>query len=311
MVKRFSLNNSSIMAVTVFGIIALDTTRTPFRTEKRILGGAASYASLSSGMFTPTSIVGVVGSDFPTEFRKILDNRLDTEGIITVQNGKTFHYDSSFDYDLSHRTTNKTELNVIENFEPMIPDKCFNSKYVYLANNDPLQNIKILEYFSNPKLIVWDTIEYWILNKRDYITKMMSKVDGMVINDDEARLLCKTTNLIKCAKLIMSWGPQFIIIKKGEHGSLFINNETVFPAPAYPLEEIVDPTGAGDSFAGGFMGHIAKENDTSINAMKEAVIYGNVMGAFAVEGFGVQKLLAITKEDIQNRYELYRNMIKF
>src|SRR6187200_316135 len=310
--KKFSLNNSSSMAaVTVFGIIALDTTRTPFRTEKRILGGAASYASLSSGMFTPTSIVGVVGSDFPTEFRKILDNRLDTEGIITVQNGKTFHYDSSFDYDLSHRTTNKTELNVIENFEPMIPDKCFNSKYVYLANNDPLQNIKILDYFSNPKLIVWDTIEYWILNKRDYITKMMSKVDGMVINDDEARLLCKTTNLIKCAKLIMSWGPWFTIIKKGEHGSLFVNDDTVFPAPAYPMEEIVDPTGAGDSFAGGFMGHIAKQNSLSVNTMKEAVIYGNVMGAFAVEGFGVKKLLEITKEDVQNRYETYRNIVKF
>lgn len=308
LLKKFYLNTRM---VTVFGIIALDTTRTPFRTEKRIMGGAASYASLSSVMFTPTSIVGVVGSDFPRQFRKILDNRLDTKGIITVQNGKTFHYDSSFNYDLSCRTTNKTELNVVENFEPVIPDKCINSKYVYLANNDPLQDIKILEYFSNPKLIVWDTIEYWILNKRDYIAKLMSKVDGMVINDEEARLLCKTTNLIKCAKLIMSWGPQFIIIKKGEHGSLFINNEIVFPAPAYPLEEIVDPTGAGDSFAGGFMGHIAKENDTSISTMKEAVIYGNVMGAFAVEGFGVEKLLAINREDIQNRYGIYRDMVRF
>jgi sugar/nucleoside kinase (ribokinase family) len=182
---------------------------------------------------------------------------------------------------------------------------------VYLANNDPIQNIKILKYFSNPKLIVCDTIEYWILNQKHDIITMMSKVDGVVINDEEARLLCKTTNLIKCAKLIMSWGPWFTIIKKGEHGSLFINGDIVFPAPAYPMEEIVDPTGAGDSFAGGFMGHIARQNSFNLNTMKEAVIYGNVMGAFAVEGFGVEKLLAITNRDVQKRYEIYRDIVKF
>jgi cytidine kinase len=297
--------------ITVFGTIALDTTRTPFNTQTRIMGGAATYASLSSSIFTSTSIVGIVGSDFPTEYRNILDDRVDTRGIITKEDGKTFHYDSSFDYDLYHRTSNKTELNVIADFEPVIPDQYIDSEYVYLANNDPIQNIKILEHFSNPKLIVCDTIEYWILNEKQDIIKMMSKVDGVVINDEEARLLCKTTNLIKCAKLIMSWGPWFTIIKKGEHGSLFVNDDTVFPAPAYPMEEIVDPTGAGDSFAGGFMGHIAKQNSLSINTMKEAVIYGNVMGAFAVEGFGVKKLLEITKEDVQNRYETYRNIVKF
>jgi sugar/nucleoside kinase (ribokinase family) len=297
--------------ITVFGTIALDTTRTPFKTQTRIMGGAATYASLSSSIFTSTSIVGIVGSDFPTEYRNILDDRVDTRGVITKEDGKTFHYDSSFDYDLYHRTSNKTELNVIADFEPVIPNQYIDSEYVYLANNDPIQNIKILEHFSNPKLIVCDTIEYWILNQKQDIIKMMSKVDGVVINDEEARLLCKTTNLIKCAKLIMSWGPWFTIIKKGEHGSLFVNDDTVFPAPAYPMEEIVDPTGAGDSFAGGFMGHIAKQNSLSVNTMKEAVIYGNVMGAFAVEGFGVKKLLEITKEDVQNRYETYRNIVKF
>ncbi|MFL6341712.1 MAG: PfkB family carbohydrate kinase [Nitrososphaeraceae archaeon] len=297
--------------ITVFGTIALDTTRTPFKTQTRIMGGAATYASLSSSIFTSTSIVGIVGSDFPTEYRNILDDRVDTRGVITKEDGKTFHYDSSFDYDLYHRTSNKTELNVIEDFEPVIPNQYIDSEYVYLANNDPIQNIKILEHFSNPKLIVCDTIEYWILNQKQDIIKMMSKVDGVVINDEEARLLCKTTNLIKCAKLIMSWGPWFTIIKKGEHGSLFVNDDTVFPAPAYPMEEIVDPTGAGDSFAGGFMGHIAKQNSLSVNTMKEAVIYGNVMGAFAVEGFGVKKLLEITKEDVQNRYETYRNIVNF
>jgi sugar/nucleoside kinase (ribokinase family) len=297
--------------LTVFGTIALDTTRTPFKTETKIMGGAATYASLSSSLFTDTSIVGVVGSDFPSEYRKILDNRLDTRGIITKQGDKTFHYDSSFEYDLSHRISNKTELNVISNFEPIIPDEYVNSEYVYLANNDPIQNLKILEYFSNPKLIVCDTIEYWILNKREDIIKMMSKVNGVVINDEEARLLCKTNNLIKCAKMIMSWGPQFAIIKKGEHGALLLTSDTIFPAPAYPMEEIMDPTGAGDSFAGGFIGYIAKQNGTNANMMKEAMIYGNVMGAFAVEDFGVRKLLAINNEDVQERYQMYRNIVKF
>src|SRR5919197_1248861 len=297
--------------IPIFGTIALDTTRTPFSTQTRIMAGAATYASLSSSIFTRTSIVGIIGADFPSKYKNILDERIDTKGIITKQDGKTFHYDSSFDYDLYHRTSNKTELNVIADFEPVIPTQYTDSEYVYLANNDPIQNIKILEHFSNPKLIVCDTIEYWILNQKQDIIKMMNKVDGVVINDEEARLLCKTTNLIKCAKLIMSWGPWFTIIKKGEHGSLFVNSDTVFPAPAYPMEEIVDPTGAGDSFAGGFMGYIAKHNSMSINTMKEAVIYGNVMGAFAVEGFGVEKLLEITREDVQNRYETYRNILNF
>ncbi|HJT48312.1 MAG TPA: PfkB family carbohydrate kinase [Nitrososphaeraceae archaeon] len=297
--------------ITVFGTIALDTTRTPFRTETKIMGGAATYASLSSSLFTPTSIVGIVGSDFPADYRSILDTRVDTRGIITREDGKTFHYDSSFDYDLYHRTANKTELNVIEGFEPVIPDQYRDSEYVYLANNDPIQNIKILDHFSNPKLIVCDTIEYWILNQKQDIIKMMSKVDGVVINDEEARLLCKTTNLIKCAKMITSWGPSFTIVKKGEHGSLLVSGDIVFPAPAYPMEDIIDPTGAGDSFAGGFMGHIAKKNSVNIHTIKEAVIYGNVMGAFAVEGFGVEKLLRTTEQDVQKRYETYRDIVKF
>jgi cytidine kinase len=297
--------------LTVFGTIALDTTRTPFKTEIKIMGGAATFASLSSSFYTHTSIVGVIGSDFPSHYRKILDNRLDTKGIITNLQDKTFHYDSTFDYDLSHRTTNKTELNVIAHFEPTIPDEYRKSQYIYLANNDPIQNIKLLEFFPNPKLTVCDTIEYWILNKRDDVIKMMSKVNGVVINDEEARLLCKTANLIKCAKMIMSWGPQFTVIKKGEHGSLLFMDDYIFPAAAYPMEEIVDPTGAGDAFAGGFIGYLAQQDDLKIRTFKEAVVHGNVMGAFAVEDFGVKRLLAITKEDIQKRFVLYRKTVEF
>jgi bifunctional ADP-heptose synthase (sugar kinase/adenylyltransferase) len=297
--------------LTVFGTIALDTTRTPFRNEIKIMGGAATFASLSSSFYTRTCIVGVTGSDFPPRYREILDNRLDTRGIVTNLQDKTFHYDSTFDYDLSHRTTNKTELNVIAHFEPTVPNDYKQSKYIYLANNDPIQNIKLLEFFPTPKLTVCDTIEYWILNKRDEVIKMMSKVNGVVINDEEARLLCKTANLIKCAKMIMSWGPQFTIIKKGENGSLLFMDDYIFPAAAYPMEEIVDPTGAGDAFAGGFIGYLAQQDNLEIKTFKEAVVHGNVMGAFAVEDFGVKRLLTITREDIQKRFELYRKTVEF
>ena len=297
--------------LTVFGTIALDTTRTPFRNEIKIMGGAATFASLSSSFYTRTCIVGVTGSDFPSRYREILDNRLDTRGIVTNLQDKTFHYDYTFDYDLSHRTTNKTELNVIAHFEPTVPNDYKQSKYIYLANNDPIQNIKLLEFFPTPKLTVCDTIEYWILNKRDEVIKMMSKVNGVVINDEEARLLCKTANLIKCAKIIMSWGPQFTIIKKGENGSLLFMDDYIFPAAAYPMEEIVDPTGAGDAFAGGFIGYLAQQDNLEIKTFKEAVVHGNVMGAFAVEDFGVKRLLAITREDIQKRFELYRKTVEF
>ncbi|HJR48067.1 MAG TPA: PfkB family carbohydrate kinase [Nitrososphaeraceae archaeon] len=295
----------------VFGTIALDTTRTPFAIQSKILGGAATFASLSSSFFTQTSIIGIVGSDFPAEYRKILDKRMDTRGIVRNDNGRCFHYDSTFDFDLSHRTTNKTELNVIADFNPAPPSEYIDTDYLYLANNDPVQNMKLLEHFSNPKLTVCDTIEYWILYRRDEVIKMMRQVNGVIINQEEARLLCKEHNLIKCAKYIMSLGPEFTVIKKGENGALLFFEDLIFPAPAYPLDVVVDPTGAGDSFAGGFMGYIAQQKKKTTNVMKEAVIYGNVMGAFAVQDFGVSALLSLSKSDIQNRYEQYRSMISF
>ncbi len=293
--------------------MALDTTRTPFRTETRILGGAATFASLSSSMFTQTSIVAVVGSDMPSDHISAIRSRgIDTKGIVTVPGGKTFHYDSTFDYDLSNRTTNKTELGVVAGFDPVIPEEYVKSDYVYLANNDPRQNIKILEHFQNPKMVVCDTIEFWINGSREDVIKMMGMADGVVINDNEARLLCKEANLAKCAKMIMSWGSRFAIIKKGENGAiLFTSDNQVFPAAAFFLDEIVDPTGAGDSFAGGFLGHIARKNRTDFATMKEAVIYGNVIGSFAVEDFGVKRLLSITKDDVEERYRKYRSLVQF
>ena len=297
--------------LTVFGTIALDTTRTPFRTQSHVLGGAATFAALSSSFFTRTGIIGVIGSDFPPRYREILDNRIDTKGIVENTTGRCFHFDSSFDYDLSHRTANRTELNVIADFKPIVPLEYVDSEYLYLANNDPIQNMEILEYFPNTKLTICDTIEYWILHNPNAVSKMISQVNGVVINQEEARLLCREYNLVKCAKYIMSLGPEFVVIKKGENGALFFLGDMIFPAPAFPLDVVVDPTGAGDSFAGGFFGHLAQQNKKTLGVMKEAVIYGNVMGSFAIQDFGVSALLTLSRMDIQDRYERYRDMVSF
>ena len=300
--------------LTVFGSVALDTTRTPFETRERIMGGAATYASISASFFTPVSLIGVIGNDFPSSYYKMLEARLNLEGLVFSKDKKTFFYDSSFDYDLSHRTTNITELNVIDNFEPFVPSEYVDSRFLYLANNDPDQNIKIIEKFKNPKLIVCDTIEYWIENKKNSVIKMMEKTHGVVINDQEARLLCNTSNLIKCGRQLLSYGPKFVIIKKGEHGVLFFFGDDVIPIPGYPLESVVDPTGAGDSFAGGFMGYLvsnSKEEEflDNLPLIKASIMMGSIMGTFAIEAFGTEKLFNINKIDVLNRFNLYRKML--
>lgn len=299
--------------LTVFGTMALDTTRTPFRIEERIFGGAATFASLAASAFTKTSMVAAIGEDMPTENLAALQSKgVDTSGVVTVKGGRCFHYDSSFDYNLSSRTTLKTELNVIADFDPVIPEQYAKSDYVYLANNDPVQNIKILKLFDRPKLVVCDTIEYWIQTAPKKVEELIGRTDGVVINDSEARLLCNDANLAKCAKKVITMGPKFAIIKKGEHGAVLFDGEgQVFPAAAFFLDEITDPTGAGDSFAGGFLGHIARKGRIDFRTMKEAVIYGNVMGSFAVEDFGVRRLLALTQNDVEERYEKYRNLVQF
>ncbi|MDQ2684662.1 MAG: PfkB family carbohydrate kinase [Thermoproteota archaeon] len=299
--------------LTVFGSVALDTTRTPFEIRERVMGGAATYASLAASFFSPVSLIGVIGNDFPNSYYKLLEKRLNLEGLVRHSNKKTFFYDSSFDYDLSHRTTNITELNVLEDFEPAVPTAYINSKYLYLANNDPDQNIQIISKFKHPELIVCDTIEFWIENKKTSVIKMIEKTHGVVINDQEARLLCNNSNLVKCGRELLSYGPKFVIIKKGEHGVLFFYDDIIIPIPGYPLESVVDPTGAGDSFAGGFMGYLiankSKDLLNDIQLLKESILMGSIMGTFAIEAFGTDKLFETTKLDIMNRFELYKKML--
>jgi len=294
----------------VFGSVALDTIRTPTRVLKDVLGGAATFAAISASFFVKPGLIAVIGQDFPKKYHNILNKFLDLCGLERA-NGKTFRYDGSYDETLSHRTTNKTELNVLGDFNPTVPDEYKKSEFVYLANNDPVQNIKIIKEFDGIKFSMCDTIDFWISTKRDDVIKMMGLVNSVVINDEEAKLLTKTQNLIKCAKKIMEWGAEYVIIKKGEHGSLLFYEDVVFPSPAFSMENIVDPTGAGDSFAGGMIGYMASKNSTKISTLREAVVYGNIMGSFAVEEYGIDRLSKLRKPQIQKRFSQYKKMIRF
>ncbi len=296
--------------LTVFGSVALDTIRTPTKVLKDVLGGAATFAALSASFFVKPGLIAVIGQDFPKKYHNILNKFLDLRGL-ERDNGKTFRYDGSYDETLSHRTTNKTELNVLSDFYPIVPDEYKKSNFVYLANNDPIQNTKIIKEFDGVKFSMCDTIDFWISTRREDVIKMMRLVNAVVINDEEIKLLTKTQNLIKCAKKIMEWGAEYVIIKKGEHGSLLFYEDVVFPSPAFSMENIVDPTGAGDSFAGGMIGYMASKNSTKISTIREAAVYGNIMGSFAVEKYGTDGLSKLKKSQIQKRFNQYKKMVRF
>lgn len=296
--------------LTVFGSTALDTIRTPSKTLKNVLGGAATFAGISASFFVKTGLIAVVGNDFPKKYHSLLAKHLDLRGL-SIKKGKTFRYDGRYDKTLSTRKTLKTELNVLGNFNPSVPDEYRKSQFVYLANNDPDQNVELIKEFDKVKFSMCDTIEFWIATKRKSVIKMIKSVDAVVINDEEAKLLTKEYNLIKCAKKMMSWGAKYVIIKKGEHGSLMFFDDLIFPSAGFSLEDVVDPTGAGDSFAGAMIGHLASKNSTSFSAIKKAVVYGNVLGSFAVEKYGLNGLLQLKNRDIQKRVKMYERMIRF
>jgi sugar/nucleoside kinase (ribokinase family) len=296
--------------LTVFGSTALDTIRTPKKTLKNVLGGAATFAAISASFFTKPSLITVVGDDFPEEYYNTLKRYLDIQGLSVIK-GKTFRYDGKYDKNLSVRETLKTELNVLGDFKPSVPKEYQKSDFVYLANNDPVQNTKIIKEFDNVKFSMCDTIDFWINTRRSDVIKMIKSVDAVVINDEEAKLLTKEDNLIKCAKKIMSWGTDYVIIKKGEHGSLFFYEDMIFPSVGFSLESVLDPTGAGDSFAGAMIGYLAAKKKTSVSEIKKSVVYGNVMGSFAVEGYGLDALLRLQKSDVTRRIKQYEKMVSF
>ena len=296
--------------LTVFGSVAFDTIGTPTKVLKNVLGGAATFASISASFFVKPGLIAVIGKDFPKEYHKILSKRLDLKGL-SIKDGKTFRYSGVYDKTLSSRRTLRTDLNVLKNFKPTVPDSYRKSEFVYLANNDPDQNIALIKEFDNVKFSMCDTVDFWISTKRSSVIRMFKQVDAVVINDEEARLLTKEFNLIKCAKKIMNYGPKYVIIKKGEHGSLLFFEDLIFSSPAVSLENVVDPTGAGDSFAGAMMGYLTNKKKMDLASIKKSVVFGNVMGSFAVEDYGTGGLLRIKKSDIKKRMSRYEKMISF
>lgn len=301
------------MGLLVVGSLGLDTVATPFDKVENALGGSATYIALAASYFGgPVRLVGVVGSDFPQQYIKTLENHgVDLEGLQVIEGGKTFRWSGKYHYDLNVRDTLFTQLNVFEKFNPIIPEKARKAKFVCLGNIDPELQLKVLDQLDDPYFVVCDTMNYWIEGKKNELVKLLKRVNVLIINDSEARLLAQEANLIKASRAIRSMGPEILIIKKGEHGALLFTEDIVFSAPAYPMEMINDPTGAGDSFAGGFTGYLFKSSDISPENLKRAVIYGSAMASFCVEKFSTKGLEDLSYLMVKDRYREFMDLSKF
>lgn len=301
------------MSLLVIGSVAFDAIETPFGKTDKIIGGAATFISLSASYsLKPVKLVAVVGEDFPQSDIQLLETHgVDTEGLQVKQGEKSFFWSGKYSKDLNSRETLVTELNVLADFDPIIPDAYQDCKYLMLGNLAPqVQRLVIQRLVNRPKLIVMDTMNFWMDIALDELLQTIEMVDVLSINDEEARQLSGEYSLVKAAKKIMAMGPKFLIIKKGEHGALLFHKNKIFYAPALPLEEVFDPTGAGDTFAGGFIGHLAATDDISFENMKRAVIHGSAMASFCVEKFGTERLLNLTPAEVEAREAQFAELVK-
>ncbi|OGC21986.1 sugar kinase [candidate division WOR-1 bacterium RIFOXYB2_FULL_42_35] len=299
------------MSVLVVGTIALDTVQTPFGEKKDILGGSGVYAATAASFFGPAAIVGVVGSDFPQEHLEYLKSRkINTESIQTMA-GETFRWSGYYEYDMNQAHTKDTRLNVLLSFDPKLTAEQKKSDYVFLANLDPELQLKVLDQLEEPKLIAMDTMDFWINSKREALKKVISRVDIVLINDAEARQFMETPNLPVAAAKIIKLGAKAVIIKKGEHGALLFSEGVHFSAPSYPQEMLRDPTGAGDSFAGGFMGYLAKTDDRSEKNIRRAIIMGSVLASFNVEDFSLERMRRLQPSEISTRFNEFKKFSEF
>ena len=300
------------MSILVVGSLAFDDIETPFGRSDNTLGGSSTYIALSSSYFSDEiKLVGVIGNDFEdNHFRLLHNNGIDTKGLQVIDNGKTFRWSCRYHYDMNTRDTLDTQLNVFADFNPHIPSQYREAKYVCLGNIDPELQMKVLDQVSNPDLVILDTMNFWIEGKPEELKKTLERVDIFILNDSEARLLSGDPNLVKSARIIRNMGPKTLIIKKGEHGALLFTDNGIFAAPAYPLESIYDPTGAGDTFAGGFLGHLARAGEINDTELRKAVLYGSAMASFCVEKFGTEKLANLELLEIEDRYQSFLDLSK-
>ena len=298
----------------IVGTVAFDAIETPFGKTDKILGGAGTYIGLSSSFFnTQTAIVSVVGDDFPEEYIKLLtDRNIDVKGLEIVKGGKTFFWSGKYHNDLNSRDTLDTQLNVLADFNPIVPENFKNSEFVMLGNLHPAVQSSVLDQLtSTPKLVVLDTMNFWMDCALEDLKQVMKRIDVITINDEEARQLSGEYSLVKAATKIHEMGPKYVVIKKGEHGALLFHNKEIFFAPALPLEEVFDPTGAGDTFAGGFIGYLAHKSDVSFDNMKNAIIYGSNLASFCVEEFGTKRMERLTAKEVTNRLQQFKALTDY
>ena len=298
----------------IVGTVAFDAIETPFGKTDKILGGAATFIGLAASQFeVDGAIVSVVGGDFPKEYITLLEKKgLDVSSLEIVEDGKTFFWSGKYHNDMNKRDTLITELNVLADFNPVVPENYKDAEVVMLGNLHPLVQLSVIEQIPvRPKLVILDTMNFWMDNALDDLMKVIAKVDVIAINDEEARQLTGEYSLVVAAKKIMAMGPKYVVIKKGEHGALLFHDDEVFFAPALPLKEVFDPTGAGDTFAGGFAGYIAKTGDYSYENLKKGIIYGSALASFCVERFGTERMIDLDKKELFKRIVQFKNLTQF
>ena len=298
----------------IVGTVAFDAIETPFGETDKILGGAATFIGLAASQFeVDGAIVSVVGGDFPKEYITMLENKgLDVSSLEIVEDGKTFFWSGKYSHDMNTRDTLVTDLNVLADFNPVVPENYKDAEVVMLGNLHPLVQLSVIEQLPvRPKLVILDTMNFWMDNALDDLMKVIKKIDVITINDEEARQLSGEYSLVVAAKKIMTMGPKYVVIKKGEHGSLMFYKDEMFYAPALPLEEVFDPTGAGDTFAGGFAGYIAKTGDYSFENLKKAIIYGSALASFCVEKFGTERMIDLDKDELFQRILQFKSLTQF
>ncbi len=299
------------MSLLVVGSVALDSVETPFGKADEVLGGSATYFSASASHQCPVQLVGVVGSDYPVErLESLRERRVDLGGLEQAE-GESFRWRGRYRHDLNSAETLETRLGVFSHFRPKLPDAFKSARYVFLANIDPRLQLQVLEQVDQPKFVACDTMNFWIESRRGDLLELLTRVDLITLNDGEARQLTEQANLVQAARWILARGPKTVLIKKGEHGAFMFTHDSIFYAPAYPLEAVFDPTGAGDSFAGGFMGYLARTNDLSDANLRRAVVIGSAMGSFVVEAFSITRLLSVTRDDIDRRVADFHRLVSF
>ena len=299
------------MSLLITGSIALDSVKTPIEEHHDLLGGSASYASVAASFFTPVNLVGIVGTDFPRPYLDLFQEHGINLAGLQIAEGKTFRWSGEYEWDLNQRRTLSVCLNVFETFQPNLPEHYRAAPYVFLANISPQLQLHVLAQVKQPKFIVADTMDLWINIAKEPLLELLQKINCLILNESEARELMKETSLIKAGKALLKLGPKFVCIKKGEHGCLLFGHDLFFSAPAYPLEDIHDPTGAGDCFAGAFAGCLAKADNISHDTLRKAVIYGSVIASYNVEAFSLGRLQTLTQQDIESRYQIFKQLSQF